>query len=68
MPDLTHQLWKLIESVLLGQMRPGTAHWKEKIKEKIFEEVSLIYLIIYWVKNQEEDQALNFENKINFLS
>ena len=44
------------------------AHWKEKINENIFEEVSLIDLIIYWVKNQAKYQTPNFEKKINFLS
>ena len=60
MPELTHLLWKYIYLVLLGQMRPRTAHWKDKIKENISEEVSLIDLVIYWVENQAENQTPNF--------
>ena len=48
-------------------MTPRTAHWKDKIKENISEEVSPIGLVIYWVKNQAEDQAPNFENKNQFF-
>ena len=42
------------------------AHWKEKIKENIFEEVSLTDLIICWVKNQAKDQAPKFEKQNQF--
>ena len=47
-------------------MRPRTAHWKEKINENILEEVSPKDLIIYWAKNQAEDQAPNFEKQNQF--
>ena len=40
-------------------MRPRTAHWKDKIKENIYEEVSLIDSVTNWVKNHAEDQAPN---------
>ena len=47
-------------------MRPKTAHWKDKIKENISKEVSLADLVIYWVKNQVEDQATNFFKQNQF--